>query len=392
MITVVLLASPLVGAAVTGVVLRWHDIQQSRSAATPTTTTTTLPSAGDLQHQIEPLGDNSNAAHNEVIAPPTDPVTYPEAGIAVAEDQIASLVAAERAREAEQAARREAEDAARRAAEAEALEEEMRAAEGAMEEAMEAHLAMLAADLDVVAMAGSALDGAIDAEDWPTVMALLARAGTQVAQLRVHPNVHHQGVATLVAVVARYESDWPWVRAAWNASDVRFYDPQLPGTSAPAAAVSAPDARTQLWFTLDVLRPNDGPFLSPRRLDDTLLHELGHAWNNGLGGGDWPLVQAQFYEHYAGCRGRGLASDDLREELLVDAMVMVTRHIAPRGPGWHDGTFVAREGYFDPEGNGYGDAFGYYDASGFTGCLTDGASPPQHLMDAIREALLHNGR
>ncbi|MXZ51876.1 MAG: hypothetical protein F4Z34_01660 [Acidimicrobiaceae bacterium] len=376
MIAVVLLASPLGGAAVTGVVLRWHEIQQSRSAVTSAIATTSLPSAGETQNDIEPPENDFGTTHHEATAPPTTvPVTYPEAEIAIVEDRTAATVATE--------TRLATEEAARRAAE-EALQEAMRAAE-------DAHLAMHTADPDVVAMAGSALYDAIDAQDWLKVVALLTEAETRTATLRVHPNVHDEGVARLEAVVARYESDWPWVRAAWDASDVRFYDPQLPGTSAPAAAVTAtPGARTQLWFTLNVLRPSDGPFAEPRRLDNTLLHELGHAWNNGLGGGDWPLVQAQFYEHYAGCRGYGLASDDLREELLVDAMVMITRHITHRGPGWHNGNFVAWEGYYDSEGNRYGDAFGYYDAGGFTGCLADGASPPQHLMDAIREALLHN--
>ena len=194
----------------------------------------------------------------------------------------------------------------------------------------------------------------------------------------------------LEAVVARYESDWPWVRAAWKATDVRFYDPRLPGVSAPAAAVTAtPDTRAQLWFTLDVLKPSEGPFSEPRQLENTLLHELGHVWNDGLAGGDWPLVQAQFYEHYAGCRGSGLSGERLREELLGDAMVMITRDIAHRGPGWHNGNFLGWAGYYDPEGNRYGDAFGYYNADGFTGCLVDGAGPPQHLLDAIHEALLH---
>ena len=378
MIAVVLLASPLVGAAVTGVALRWHEIQQSRPAATPTTTTTTLPSAGEPQNQIEPLEDSFGAAHNEVIAPPTtEPVTYPEAEIAVVEDRTAAIVATETRRATEEAARRAAEEAARRAAE-------------------DAYFAMHAADPDVVAMAGSALYDAIDAGDWPKVMALLTEAETRTATLRVHPNVHDEGVTTLEAVVARYESDWPWVRAAWDASDVRFYDPQLPGTSAPAAAVSVPDARTQLWFTLDVLRPRDGPFAEPRRLDDTLLHELGHAWESSgvaadVAGVVWLEARDAFFDHYAGCRRSGLAEDQLAEELLVDAMVMITRHIAHRGPGWHNGNFVAWEGYYDPEGNRYGDAFGYYDVGGFTGCLAEGASPPQHLMDAIREALLHNG-
>ena len=400
MIGMVLLASPLVGAAAAGVVLRWQEIQDSRSATTTTTTTTTAPtSTSGPQRQTEPLEESVVAPQVEVIAPPTTAtVTHREAEIAALEAEIAArLVDASRDVrlaldvEALQAAASggDRNRAMQMLAEAEAAEALTRLRSAFSE----AQWALNAADRDVLTMGGSALQDALDAEDWPRVVALLAEAETRTAALRVHPNVHDEGVAMLEAIVARHEPEWSWVRAAWDATDVRFYDPSLPGVSAPAAAVSAtPDARAQMWFTLDVLRPSDGPFSEPRQLENTLLHELGHVWNNGLGGGDWPLVQAQFYEHYAGCRGSGLSSEALREELLADATVMITRDIAHRGPGWHNGNFVAWAGYYDPEGNRYGDAFGYYDANGFSGCLIDGAGPPQHLTDAIRETLLHDSQ
>ena len=399
MIGMVLLASPLVGAAAAGVVLRWQEIQESRSAATTTTTTTTTTaptSTSEPQRQTEPLEESFVAPQVEVIVPPTTAtVAYPQPETAALEAEMAARLA-DASREVRLALDVEAFQAAtstgdwNRArlllAEAEAAEALTRFASAFSE----AQLAMNAAERDVLTMAGSALQDALDTQDWPKVMALLAEAETRTAGLRVHHTVHEEGVAMLEAVVARYESDWPWVRAAWKATDVRFYDPRLPGVSAPAAAVTAtPDTRAQLWFTLDVLKPSEGPFSEPRQLENTLLHELGHVWNDGLAGGDWPLVQAQFYEHYAGCRGSGLSSERLREELLGDAMVMITRDIAHRGPGWHNGNFLGWAGYYDPEGNRYGDAFGYYNADGFTGCLVDGAGPPQHLLDAIHEALLH---
>ena len=399
MIGMVLLASPLVGAAAAGVVLRWQEIQESRSAATTTTTTTTTTaptSTSEPQRQTEPLEESFVAPQVEVIVPPTTAtVAYPQPETAALEAEMAARLA-DASREVRLALDVEAFQAAtstgdwNRArlllAEAEAAEALTRFASAFSE----AQLAMNAAERDVLTMAGSALQDALDTQDWPRVMALLAEAETRTAGLRVHHTVHEEGVAMLEAVVARYESDWPWVRAAWKATDVRFYDPRLPGVSAPAAAVTAtPDTRAQLWFTLDVLKPSEGPFSEPRQLENTLLHELGHVWNDGLAGGDWPLVQAQFYEHYAGCRGSGLSSERLREELLGDAMVMITRDIAHRGPGWHNGNFLGWAGYYDPEGNRYGDAFGYYNADGFTGCLVDGAGPPQHLLDAIHEALLH---
>ena len=391
MIGIVLLASPLVGAAAAGVALRWQEIQESRSAATTATTSTTLTTADEPPSQTEPREESVVTARDEMVAPPTmaaaqTSVREAEAEIAALEvELVAAISAGDRNRvmslgaqielvRAEAVAIVDAAEEAR-ASEVEAL---MSAAMEAAEASARAYSALNAADRDVLAMAGSALQNALDTQDWPKVMSLLAEAETRTAGLRVHQNVHEEGVAMLEAVVARYESDWPWVRAAWKAADVRFYDPRLPGVSAPAAAVTAtPDTRAQLWFTLDVLKPSEGPFSEPRQLENTLLHELGHVWNNGLGGGDWPLVQAQFYEHYAGCRGSGLSSEALREELLVDATVMITRDIAHRGPGWHNGDFLGWAGYYDPEGNRYGDAFGYYDADGFTGCLVDGAGPPR---------------
>ena len=71
MIGMVLLASPVVGAAAAGVVLRWQEIQDSRSAATTTTTTTTAPtSTSEPQRQTEPLEESFVAPQVEVIAPP----------------------------------------------------------------------------------------------------------------------------------------------------------------------------------------------------------------------------------------------------------------------------------------------------------------------------------
>ena len=402
MIGMVLLASPVVGAAAAGVVLRWQEIQDSRSAATTTTTTTTAPtSTSEPQRQTEPLEKSFVAPQFEVIAPPTTAtVTYPDAETATLEAEMAARLA-DAPREVRLALDVEAFQAATSAgdwnrarlllAEAEAEEALTRFASAFSE----AQLAMNAAERDVLTMGGSALQDALDTEDWPKVVALLAEAETRTAALRVHPNVHDEGVAMLEAIVVRHEPEWPWVRSAWDATDVRFYDPSLPGVSAPAAAVSAtPDARAQMWFTLDVLRPSDGPSSEPRRPEDTLLHELGHVWDSSgvaldVAGLAWLDTRNSFHDHYAGCRRSGLADDQLIEELLVDAIVMITRDIAHRGPGWHNGNFLAWAGYYDPEGNRYGDAFGYYDADGFTGCLVDGTGPPQHLMDAIREALSH---
>ena len=399
----VLLASPVVGAAAAGVVLRWQEIQESRSAATATTTTTTAApaSTSEPQRQTEPLEESFVAPQAELIAPPTtDTVAYPQPETAALEAEMAARLA-DAPREVRLALDVEAFQAATSAgdwnrarlllAEAEA-EEALRRFASAFSEAQ---LALNVADHDVLTMGGSALQDALDTEDWPKVVALLAEAETRTAALRVHPNVHDEGVAMLEAIVIQHETEWSWVRAAWDAADVRFYDPSLPGVSAPAAAVSATtDARAQMWFTLDVLRPSDGPFSEPRRLEDTLLHELGHVWDSSgvaldVAGLAWSDTRDSFHDHYAGCRRSGLADDQLIEELLVDAIVMITRDIAHRGPGWHNGNFRAWAGYYDPEGNRYGDAFGYYEADGFTGCLADGAGPPQHLMDAIREALSH---
>ena len=252
MIGMVLLASPLVGAAAAGVVLRWQEIQESRSAATTTTTTTTTTaptSTSEPQRQTEPLEESFVAPQVEVIVPPTTAtVAYPQPETAALEAEMAARLA-DASREVRLALDVEAFQAAtstgdwNRArlllAEAEAAEALTRFASAFSE----AQLAMNAAERDVLTMAGSALQDALDTQDWPRVMALLAEAETRTAGLRVHHTVHEEGVAMLEAVVARYESDWPWVREpAWKATDVRFYDPQgLPGV--PRLSMAAVTAR-----------------------------------------------------------------------------------------------------------------------------------------------------
>ena len=191
---------------------------------------------------------------------------------------------------------------------------------------------------------------------------------TQPTTTTLHPKVQAEGEALVAAVVERYEDSWPWVRAAWDIADLRFFDPKLPEPCKDSLACAL--GNKEVWFTLDALRL-EPDIWSSASYEDVVLHELGHIWDNWLGDQQWPSIQAQFYEHYAGCHRRGRSNEQLRVELLVDALVIATK-----------GT----------DGNGYPNSqggYGYYDAEGFGGCLVDGSAPPPHLLAAISAALFN---
>ena len=172
----------------------------------------------------------------------------------------------------------------------------------------------------------------------------------------------------MAAVVERYEDSWPWVRAASDVADLRFFDPKLPEPCKDSLACAL--SNKEVWFTLDALRL-EPDIWSSASYEDVVLHELGHVWDDWLGGQQWPLIQAEFYEHYAGCRSRGRSNEQLRVELLVDALVIATK---------------VRDGNDYPYSRG---GYGYYNADGFGGCLVDGSAPPQHLLAAISAALFN---
>ena len=190
----------------------------------------------------------------------------------------------------------------------------------------------------------------------------------QATTTTLHPKVQAEGEALVAAVVERYEDSWPWVRAAWDIADLRFFDPKLPEPCEDSIACVLNNK--EVWFTLDALRlePN---IWNSASYEDVVLHELGHVWDDWLGGQQWPLIQAQFYEHYAGCHNRGRSNEQLRVELLVDALVIATK---------------VRDGNDYPYSR---DGYGYYNADGFGGCLVDGSAPPQHLLAAISAALFN---
>ena len=190
----------------------------------------------------------------------------------------------------------------------------------------------------------------------------------QATTTTLHPKVQAEGEALVAAVVERYEDSWPWVRAAWDIADLRFFDPKLPEPCEDSIACVLNNK--EVWFTLDALRlePN---IWNSASYEDVVLHELGHVWDDWLGGQQWPLIQAQFYEHYAGCHNRGRSNEQLRAELLVDALVIATK---------------VRDGNDYPYSR---DGYGYYNADGFGGCLVDGSAPPQHLLAAISAELFN---
>ncbi len=271
-----------------------------------------------------------------------------------------------------------------------AIKSELRAAEADLEWFAFVDELLAAAEVDVVheATRTEVWEAALQTRDGRALSEALSQAEDRVMQLRVHPNVFAQSAELLFDVILHYEQSWPWVRTAWDAAEVQFYDPRLPhGCDALACAVTGGPVGEppQIWFTLDVLRS------APHRVEDVLLHELGHIWEDlwwrGFAGSAWEDARSRFHNHYLGCRRDGMSDERFRGELLADTMVMVTRGITYHRSGWHEGEFLWDDGYYDPQHHAYGDDFQYFDADGFLGCLVDGSGPPQHLRDAVREAL-----
>ena len=187
-----------------------------------------------------------------------------------------------------------------------------------------------------------------------------ATVSPDIAESDVHPQVQQQGLALVEAVVGQYEAAWPWVRQAWERSDVRFYDRRLPAPCDRAGVVGCVSGG-RLLLTLQGVQS-----------EETVLHELGHVWNN-TAGEDWRPIQQAFADHYAGCYSRRASTPErLQTELLVDAMVIAA------GAALDD---------FNPGG------FGYYEgdlwSDGFDGCLVDSSEPPPHLLGAIRGELFN---
>ena len=187
-----------------------------------------------------------------------------------------------------------------------------------------------------------------------------ATVSPDIAESDVHPQVQQQGLALVEAVVGQYEAAWPWVRQAWERSDVRFYDRRLPAPCDRAGVVGCVSGG-RLLLTLQGVQS-----------EETVLHELGHVWNN-TAGEDWGPIQEAFAVHYAGCYSRRAPTPErLQTELLVDAMVIAA------GAALDD---------FNLTG------FGYYEgdlwSDGFDGCLVDSSEPAPHLLDAIRAELFN---
>ena len=187
-----------------------------------------------------------------------------------------------------------------------------------------------------------------------------ATESPDIAESDVHPQVQQQGLALVEAVVGQYEAAWPWVRQALERSDVRFYDRRLPPPCDRSGVVGCV-LGGQLLLTLQGVQS-----------EETVLHELGHVWNN-TAGEDWRPIQQAFADHYAGCYSRRAPTPErLQTELLVDAMVIAAgAHLDDHSP--------------------FG--FGYYEgdlwADGFDGCLVDSSEPAPHLLDAIRAELFN---
>ena len=174
-----------------------------------------------------------------------------------------------------------------------------------------------------------------------------------------HPKVQADARALLEDVVAAHGQQWPWLRAAWGSSEVVFYDSELP-QCAGVACVLTGWLSPMMLFTLDVV---DTDVVDAGLRVEVLTHELAHVWADTAGG---PARAATdlFTRHYAGCYTSDLSSERFVNELLADAVVVVTLGLDGRG-------------------------YGYYGLD-FEGCLVEGP-PPEALTEALRASLSEVG-
>ena len=186
-----------------------------------------------------------------------------------------------------------------------------------------------------------------------------ARTVAEAPPPTLHPRVQEQGEALVLEVVENYGDAWPWVQGAWEAADVSFYEGRLPAPCEDAWACVLDDRR--MWFTLDSLRSDDR--------EHALLHELGHV-SSAVADPDGSLL-AGFRDQFAGCHTSSTPSEQLSEELLVDAVVQAVRGVGQEGYGYYAGGFMS-DGHF-------------------AGCLVDGEGPPPHLVDSIWQTLFNCG-
>ena len=169
-----------------------------------------------------------------------------------------------------------------------------------------------------------------------------------------HPKVQADARAVLEDVVVAHEQEWPWLREAWESSEVVFYDSELPEMCSGVACAldGLLDVPTPMMlFTLDVVGAD--------RHGEVLVHELAHVWAHS-GGAPAREVRDLFASHYAGCYTSGLSSERFVNELLADAAAVMTLGLD-------------------------GHEYGYYGLD-FDGCLVEGP-PPEALSEALRTRL-----
>ena len=167
-----------------------------------------------------------------------------------------------------------------------------------------------------------------------------------------HPKVQDDARAVLEDVVATHEQQWPWLRSTWESSTVVFYDSKVPEMcSGAAACVLSVGFGSMMVFTLDLLAED--------WYDEALVHELAHVWTTIPGSPAQEALDA-FSGHYAGCRTLGLSSEQFVQELLADAVAVMTLGLNGRGHG-------------------------YYGLD-FDGCLVEGP-PPKALNETLRARL-----
>ena len=181
----------------------------------------------------------------------------------------------------------------------------------------------------------------------------------------------------LEAVVAGNEMPWPWLRAAWTASDIRFVDDLTAACAAnstiplgwsfddwwdpPAVACVR---GTEILFGLLAVQADE------ERLTEPLLQALARVWNN-TANSEWAPIQHAFSTYYAGCYSdQRPTPEQLQEALIADTTVIASRALNS----------------FPFQGTGYLPGTG--SGPSFLGCDTPlHPDPPSGRLNAVTSAL-----
>ena len=199
--------------------------------------------------------------------------------------------------------------------------------------------------------------------------------------------VQERTLTVLDGIVGRYEVAWPWVRAAWEASEVRFVAditdvcplggvfPLRPSSTSNmlfSARTDPPPATcahgTQLLLDQRIIEAGVGS--DPEAMRMPLLQALARIWDR-TAADQWPAIRALVGEQFADCTSVSSPTpEQLQGEILADLLVDLTDSELYE-PGFHFDGRPPATALDEP----------------FEGCASEGTEEPADLRLAVAGVL-----